>query len=302
MKTRIPFAVLAAVFFAAMSLTAPAGETANLVRFENGREMPVAEVREDGEWVTFVLEGGGELSVPKARVRKIDETEAGAVFVIGPMRTVGQAGASAGTGGSASGGGAGSPSKSAPSPGGAAGAAAGGPLLIAKPGEDTDSNEPSGSGTGTKDGSSQSPGGEIPGPIHFAVNAPAQAAVGQEFDVSVIVSGAENLGHAGFYLHYPPALLEALSAQNGGFLSSDGESSVFLQRIRNAEGFIIVGDSRFSKERGVSGSGTVLRARFRALAPGDAAFALSNILAKTPAQADIPVQGAAGASVNVAAP
>ena len=103
-------------------------------------------------------------------------------------------------------------------------------------------------------------------------------------------------------MHYPPGVLEALSAVSGGFLSSDGESSVFLQRIRNAEGMVVVGDSRFSKERGVSGTGTVLRVRFRALAAGHAPLTLSDFLAKTYARTDVPIQGAAENAVNVTPP
>jgi hypothetical protein len=246
----------------------------------------------------FELADGGELGVQKSRIQKVGETGAdGVVFVIGPMEMLERTGAAAtrGAGHAAQGSPGDSPrdSQTAATARGSWGALGGvGGVVQKAPGEaepsSSESKLPPLDEESEEEKEEQLPEAPKTGFI-LSLGAPEFASTGQSFMAEVVALGAQDLGHVGFYVHYPAALLMGVSVQDGGFLSSDGEQASFQARIRQDKELVIVGVSRYSKTVGVSGSGTVLRIEFRALAPGDATLSFTNVSAKTAARANLPV-------------
>lgn len=115
------------------------------------------------------------------------------------------------------------------------------------------------------------------------------AQVGQQLTVQVNVANAINLFGAPFYLLYDPSRLDVVSATEGGFLKSDGQSTVFLNSIDAQKGQVIVGLSRLGSIGGVSGSGNLAAITFRAKATGAVTFTLQNVDFRDSGLAQIPV-------------
>jgi hypothetical protein len=115
------------------------------------------------------------------------------------------------------------------------------------------------------------------------------AQVGQQLTVQVNVANAINLFGAPFYLAYDPSRLDVVGAAEGGFLKSDGQSTVFLNSIDAQRGQIIIGLSRLGSVGGVSGSGNLAAITFRAKATGSVTFTLQNVDFRDPGLVQIPV-------------
>jgi hypothetical protein len=115
------------------------------------------------------------------------------------------------------------------------------------------------------------------------------AQVGQQLTVQVNVANAINLFGAPFYLAYDPSRLDVVGAAEGGFLKSDGQSTVFLNSIDAQRGQIIIGLSRLGSVGGVSGSGNLAAITFRAKATGAVTFTLQNVDFRDPGLVQIPV-------------
>jgi len=113
--------------------------------------------------------------------------------------------------------------------------------------------------------------------------------VGQQLTVQVSVANAINLFGAPFYLIYDPSRLDVVGATEGGFLKSDGQSTVFLNSIDAQRGQVIIGLSRLGPVAGVSGSGNLAAITFRAKAAGTVTFTLQNVDFRDPGLAQIPV-------------
>jgi general secretion pathway protein D len=272
------------------------------VRFESGHELLISDVREEGEWMIFELADGGEVGVQKSRVQKVGKAD-GVVFVIGPMDMLERTGAAAARG-AGHGGQVSPPGDSQRDPQttatarGSLGTLGGvGGAVQQEPGEAGPSSSESKLPSSEKEKEEQTPEALKKGFI-LSMGAPEFASTGQSFTAEVVALGAQDLGYVGFYVSYPADLLEGVSVQDGGFLTSDGEQASFQVRIRQDKGLVIVGIARFSKTVGVSGSGTVLHITFRALAPGSAILSLTNVSAKTAARANLPVS-VLSASVSI---
>ncbi|UCF80391.1 MAG: hypothetical protein JSV08_07730 [Acidobacteriota bacterium] len=293
---------LALLVFAATALGAWAEEAKaakQYVRFESGHELLISDVREEGEWMIFELAVGGEIGVEKARIQKVGVAD-GEVFVVGPMEMLERTGAAAarGTGHAAHGSPADSTrdSRTETTAGGLRQGAIGGVGGAGQkePGEAEPSSSKSKLPLSDEEKEEQPRTGFI-----LSLGAPETVSAGQSFIVEVVALGVRDLGYVGFYVNYPTALLEGVTVQDGGFMSSDGEQASFQAKVRQDKGLVIVGVSRFSKTVGVNGSGTVMRIEFRALAPGDATLSFTNVSAKTAARASLPVTLVVPASVSI---
>ena len=114
--------------------------------------------------------------------------------------------------------------------------------------------------------------------------------IGEEVQVQVVVSNAENLFAAPFYFYYNPTALTLEMVSEGNFLNQDGGNTVFLKSVDPTQGRIIVGLSRLGSAPGMSGSGALATITFKAQAPGQASITLANVNFKDPKLNTLPVQ------------
>jgi len=103
-----------------------------------------------------------------------------------------------------------------------------------------------------------------------------------EFEVEIKVSDVENLYGFGFTLKYDKEYLNLIDIVEGDFLKKDGVSTLFLKNIDKENGVVIIGVSRTGKVDGVSGDGTLLIAKFKALKVGRIKLDISEISLKDP--------------------
>lgn len=107
---------------------------------------------------------------------------------------------------------------------------------------------------------------------------------GESFSLNVEISGAVDLFDYQFDLVFDPALLLATGVSDGGFLTSDGGTSLFggpLTLIDNVTGVITALDSLTGPvppAAGVSGAGTLLVFQFTALGTGAGTIGLTNLV------------------------
>ena len=108
------------------------------------------------------------------------------------------------------------------------------------------------------------------------ISGTASATAGSSFDINVRISNAPNVTSAPFYLHYNKDYVSFVSATEGNFLNQDSASTVFLTSNDAANGRVIVGLSRLGDSVGISGSGTLMTAAFKADAAGSANFSIQS--------------------------
>jgi general secretion pathway protein D len=101
--------------------------------------------------------------------------------------------------------------------------------------------------------------------------------VGDEFTLRIQADQARDLYSAPFYLQYDPQTLEFINLAEGKFLNQDGKPTAFIYSVQPDTGLIIVGLSRLGEIAGVSGSGILALATFRAKNPGQATIAFQNV-------------------------
>lgn len=127
-----------------------------------------------------------------------------------------------------------------------------------------------------------------PATVRLVPSAPAYR-VGDQVVVEVRIEGAHNVGSVPFHLRYNRQVLEFLPpASEGGFLNSDGASTVFLATAAAGGGEVVVGLSRLGVPEGVNGSGTLATFVFQAVNPGDCAFAFTAASVKDPQARNLP--------------
>ncbi len=110
---------------------------------------------------------------------------------------------------------------------------------------------------------------------------------GQDFEVEVRATSQLPVAHLPVRLAYDPSRLDWLSVSSGGWLGTAGDGEVLGAEPR--PGSVILGASMLGNAVGVSGSGTVMRVRFRAIAPGPATIALTRVNALASNLVDWPV-------------
>jgi general secretion pathway protein D len=137
-----------------------------------------------------------------------------------------------------------------------------------------------------------------PGKGVIAIAAPAGVKVGQEFAAEAALGEVTNLYGASINLSYDPNLVEFVRVSEGGFLKQDGKSTSFMHAVNAAEGRVTIGMTRLGGVGGVSGSGSLFTATFKAKGEGTAAIGFQDATLKDPALATIP-SSAAGVEVKI---
>jgi general secretion pathway protein D len=111
----------------------------------------------------------------------------------------------------------------------------------------------------------------------FSVVAPESVSVGSQFDVEIKVADVKNLYSAPFTLTYDPIFLEFVTIAEGAFLTQDNKPVELSTQHDPAQGTVIVAHSRAGKVEGVNGTGTLLKATFKAKNIGPGSIGLQNI-------------------------
>jgi hypothetical protein len=107
--------------------------------------------------------------------------------------------------------------------------------------------------------------------------------VGERVPLEVVIDEARDVASITFRLRYDPqALAFVPPAVEGPFLGSDGAETVFLAGDVPGGGEVALGSSRLDPRTGISGSGTLARFEFDAIAPGNCGFQFTGASVKDP--------------------
>jgi general secretion pathway protein D len=101
--------------------------------------------------------------------------------------------------------------------------------------------------------------------------------VGSTFTVQVVATDAANLANAPFTLVYDPLFLEFVGAAEGDLLKKDGKPASLKTSVDKENGQVAVTLGRAAGTGGVSGSGTLLTAQFRAKSKGPASLGFTGV-------------------------
>ena len=113
--------------------------------------------------------------------------------------------------------------------------------------------------------------------------------VGDTFTLDIHAENVFDLAGWQFDIDFDPAVVEALGASEGDFLTTDGGATFFQSgRIDNTAGKITGLIAGRISEGGVSGSGSVVRVRFRARTEGETELVLENFLFGSAEEETIP--------------
>ncbi len=130
------------------------------------------------------------------------------------------------------------------------------------------------------------------GPATVTLNpAYVSAALGQEFTISVAISGASGVGSVPFHLSFDPAVVEFVrSSTTSPFLAKDGASVFVLATLGGGGREVIVGLSRQGSRPGVGGQGTLIDLAFRARKAGTTTLSFTDLSVLDPAAQPLPFQ------------
>ena len=109
------------------------------------------------------------------------------------------------------------------------------------------------------------------------IGAPSSASVGQQFDLEIMISKAEDLANAPFVLTYDPTFVDFVAISEGTVMKKDGKSTFFSSKTDSVSGAVTVSLGRSAGNSGVSVGGLLATASFRAKKPGPANFAFRNV-------------------------
>lgn len=115
-----------------------------------------------------------------------------------------------------------------------------------------------------------------PANVSLSISGPQSVAKGQEFTLSVDIDSNRNVVSVPFYLRYDQARVSFINASEGGFMKQDGKSATFLTSNDAKNGRLIVGYSRLGDRKGISGTGQMMTATFKADSSGKARFFFEN--------------------------
>jgi len=113
--------------------------------------------------------------------------------------------------------------------------------------------------------------------ITLNVVAPASVKVNEQFSVGIKVADANNLLNAPLTLVYDPLFLDFVGLTEGGFMKQDGKATLFRPTIDKNTGQIAVTLNRVGDVGGISGSGTLLTATFKAKNQGPASIGFLDV-------------------------
>ncbi|MFA6148783.1 MAG: secretin and TonB N-terminal domain-containing protein [bacterium] len=131
-----------------------------------------------------------------------------------------------------------------------------------------------------------------PDPASVALRGAREVALGDGFDVDVVVDGVRGLYAVPLTVLFDPARLKVLSVTEGDFLRKGGNATSFMSSPDAANGKIVIGLSRQGDLPGEDGSGRLLTIRFQAAARGAAPVRLGGVSLRDPARRSIPVRTA----------
>ncbi|MEO5734585.1 MAG: cohesin domain-containing protein [Rubrivivax sp.] len=128
-------------------------------------------------------------------------------------------------------------------------------------------------------------------PVLSITASPATAVVGSPLALDVRITDIVDLYAFQFSLAFNPAVLQAMPATEGPFLSAGGGTFFGGGTVDNTAGKVsFVIDSLIGPVAGVNGSGSLARILFNVTAAGTSPLTFANVLFLNSAQNDITVQ------------
>jgi hypothetical protein len=117
-------------------------------------------------------------------------------------------------------------------------------------------------------------------PAQVIVSAPTAAMQvgGPAYTVPVTITGVQQVGTVTLTLTYNPAVLKAVSVNQGTFLQQGGLTTTFAPKIDATAGRIDIAISRPAGANGASGTGLVAAISFQAVAAGSSTVAVSGVV------------------------
>lgn len=110
--------------------------------------------------------------------------------------------------------------------------------------------------------------------VKVRVTAPPQVAVDEQFTAGILAEDADSLYSAPFTIVYDPLFLDFLAAVEGNLLNRDSKQTLFRVTNDSKSGRVTVGMTRVGDVGGVSGSGALVSALFKAKKSGDASIGI----------------------------
>jgi hypothetical protein len=112
----------------------------------------------------------------------------------------------------------------------------------------------------------------------LSVQSPSPVIAGSNFQVNVNISGAVDLYTYAFDLSFNPAIVNAISVMEGGFLPGGGFTFFNAGFIDNNAGSVtFIFDSLTGPIAGVDGTGNLVQFNFKAIGAGTSTLSLANI-------------------------
>jgi len=151
------------------------------------------------------------------------------------------------------------------------------------------SSEPSDSGnvttpeTGASAGAAPAQRQPVPATVpeaggpELVLAGPRQIEVGQKFAVEVQVHDINGLASAPLFINYDPVRLDLVEVEEGDFLSTSGQKTIFTSSVKAGAGQILVGYKQGNGGAGASGSGPLFTLYFKAQGAGPALVELNRI-------------------------
>lgn len=113
--------------------------------------------------------------------------------------------------------------------------------------------------------------------ITLNIAAPASVKVNDQFTVEIKANNASNLISAPFTLVYDPIFLELIGVTEGKLMKQDGKSTTFRPTIDKVTGQVAVSLNRSNDLGGVTGSGVLATATFKAKNEGPASMGFVDV-------------------------
>jgi hypothetical protein len=126
------------------------------------------------------------------------------------------------------------------------------------------------------------------------------AKVGDKISVQVQISQATRVGSVPFHVAYDPKILQFVSGTEGGFLKSDGASTVYNSQASTVSE-VFVALARIGVPSGAAGGGILCTLEFQAIAPGSSSLSFTEASVLDPQGQPLPAQFSGGATVGVQA-
>ncbi len=276
--------ILSLIFLLVLSVTV--AFAVQYVSFENGKQMEIESysLSDDG-WYTFVLKGGGEMSVQKDLIERTGESDDELFFVVkGSMRVRNSSKIIASNGRADDGDSNGNSANSSSSSGAdnelKAGSYKGDLSLSENTAVDpyrqkSKEVEYERIEKRKKIGDSMYKEDSLTNFASLGLSVGSGITSGTPFNGSVSLS-AMNAGHISFYVSYDPVFLDVLSVNESSVVGGRAGTVTVMKKVRQDLGYIIIGIS--SNKEAVSGfnSCSLLDIQFLPKIPGDTVIGITN--------------------------